>query len=592
MGRRALESVPGVEMLGDFAWHDDWSIWALHCRITAKVESGSVIPRFTDWFIHVRDIYPYGQVVFYPAKVSGIALTFNHQNHNSAGPDESPWRCGRLCVDTSLRTLGRHSYDIEPFDPESRLAWHVRRVQLWLSLASRGKLVRPGDPFELPHIPFSPGLKIAFAEGRENLAFWQGKHPRKGTASVRTVHANPLTLAVDNLDAGNSGESAQSTWTKPIGEKNDLAVAWIWLDQLPVVDPWAIPTTWGQLRGCCQAQGIELDPLLRSVCRNLRDGQGHVLLVGFPIPARVQEPDVQAHWLGLRLPTLTSRPVSGFRPTEHGFWNRDRSLVFRDDAPLEWVETENWHQEEISGRGRLDSSVRSKSVLIIGGGAVGSALAEILVRSGVQDVTIMDRDRLKVGNLVRHTLGVSHLQKPKALSLADRLDDAAIHSVVTPINDAFPPSAPKDLDLVLGADTVIDCTADDSVAEHMRRFAWGGPLTFVSVSVGLKARRGFIYVARGSTFPADDFSAKLDPWLRSEMDGYDEALPRDGTGCWHALMPARIDDIWMMTGAAAKIIETAMAEPPSEPDLVVLEQKYVNGEFVGLRRVSGPHGLV
>ena len=91
--------------------------------------------------------------------------------------------------------------------------------------------------------------------------------------------------------------------------------------------------------------------------------------------------------------------------------------------------------------------------------------------------------------------------------------------------------------------------------------------------------------------PADDFACKLDPWLRSEMEGYDEELPRDGTGCWHALMPARIDDIWIMTGAAVKTIESAIAEPPREPTLVVFEQQYEDGEFVGLRRVSASDAI-
>ena len=591
MGRRALESVPGIKMLGDFAWHEDRALWALHCRIAADVESGGLIPRATDWYIHVRDTYPFGQVIFYPAKVGGVTHTFYHQNHNGAGPNELPWRCGRLCIDTSLRTLGRRSYDVEPFDPESRLAWHVRRVQEWLGLASRGELVHLGDPFELPHIPFSSGPKVIFAEGPENLSFWLGRHPRKGTASVRILEEDPPILVVDDLNVGRSGVDIQASWTKPLGKESDLGVAWIWLDQLPVVAPWAIPTTWGQLRMCCRAQGVDLDSLLRPLCGNLRDGKRHVLLVGFPVPARVQEPDAQVHWLALWLPPLTSRPLPGFRPTESGYWSRDRSLAFGDSVPLEWLETENWHQDEISGRGRVNPSVRSKSIVIIGGGAVGSVLAEILVRSGVQDVTIMDHDRLKVGNLVRHTLGVSHLDKPKARNLADRLDDAAVHSVVTPIDAAFPPTDRKDINRVLNADVVIDCTADDSVAEHIRRFAWDGPVTFVSVSVGLKARRAFTYVAHSNTFPADDFANRLDPWLRSEMDGYDEELPRDGTGCWHALMPARIDDIWIMTGAAVKTIESAIAEPPSEPTLVVFEQQYENGEFVGLRRVSAPDAI-
>ncbi len=591
MGRRALESVPGTKMIGDFVWRDNQAIWVLHCRITADVEPGGSIPRVTDWYLHVHDIYPYGKVVFYPAKVGGITLTFQHQNHNGAGLAELPWRCGRLCVDTSLRTLGRRFYDAEPFDPESRLAWHVQRVQEWLRLASRGELVQAGDPFELPDIPFSSDFKVVFAEGPEDLPFWQGKHPRKGTASVRTLQEAPLTLVVDDFNVGRSGVDIQDLWTKPLGKESDLGVAWIWLYRIPVVDPWAIPATWGQLRLCCKAQGIDLDSLLRPLSSDLRDGEWHVLLVGFPIPAKIQDPDVQIHWLALRLPPLASRPLHGFRPTESGYWRRDRSLVFGDNVPLAWVKTENWHQDEISGRGRMNASLRSKSVLIIGGGAVGSALAEMLVRSSVLNVTIMDHDRLKAGNLVRHTLGVSHLDQAKASSLAERLDDAAVHSLVSPINAAFPPREQKDINRVLDADVVIDCTAEDSVAEHMSRFAWDGPVTFVSVSLGLKAWRAFTYVAHGNTFLADDFASRLDPWLRLEMDGYDEELPRDGAGCWHALMPARIDDIWMMTGAAVKTIESVIAEPPREPTLFVFEQQYEDGAFIGLRRVSTPDSI-
>lgn len=575
-------------MIGDFFWREDRARWVLHCRIAADVEPGGSVPRTTDWYLHVRAIYPYGQVVFYPAKAGGITRTFNHQNHNGPGPDNLPWRCGRLCVDTSLRSLGRQSYDIEPFDSESRLAWHVQRLQEWLNLASRGELVQPGDPFELPHIPSDSGLKVVFAEGPENLPFWQGKHPRKGSASVRTLQEDPHILVVDDFNVGRSGIDIQAPWSKPLGKEFDLAVGWIWLDQLPVVEPWEIPTTWGQLRLCCKGQGTDLDSLLRPIANSLRDGRKHVLLVGFPIPARIQGRDVQAHWLALGLPALISGPVSGFRFAESGYWSWDRPMAFGNSVPLKWIETENWHQDEITGRGSMHGSFQSKSVLIIGGGAVGSVLAELLVRSGVQRVTIMDHDRLKVGNLVRHTLGVSHLEKPKASSLAGRLDDAAVHSLVSAIDACFPPQEQEDINRVLNADVVIDCTAEDSVLAQLNRFHWDGPVTFVSVSIGLKAERAFVYLTHGDTFPADDFANRMDPWLRSEIDGYDEDLPRDGTGCWHALMPARIDDIWMMTGALVKTVESAIAEPPGEPTLVVFEQQYESGVFNGIRRVSEP----
>ena len=584
--------MPGFALLDDFVWHQDLRIWFLHCRITASVRSGSSASETTDWFLHIEDTYPTGDVIFYPAKSGGITETFNHQNHNSAGSDELPWRSGRLCVDTSLRTLGRRAYDnVEPFDPDSRLVWHVRRVQEWLGLASRGELVQPEDPFELPYIPSLPKLRVIFAEGPENLPYWQGQHPRRGTARVLTLQEKPRIFVVDEYSAGRSRIDIKPTWTKPLGKESNSRAAWIWLDRLPVLDPWAIPTLWGELRESSCEQGINLDPLLRSAVKYLRDGREHLLLVGFPIPDKVQGPATQAHWLALLLPRLTTTRVNGFRSSEPGYWKRDRKQLFGDEVPIRWIKTENWHQDEISGRGRLEQSIRSKSVLIIGGGAMGSALGEILIRSGVQRLTIIDHDCLQAGNLVRHTLGVSHIGKPKASSLANRLDDAAVHSIVSSMDASFPPRKQEGIDMVLDADVVIDCSADDKVAEHLKRFPWERPVTFVSVSVGLKFRRLFTYIAHGDTFPADDFNGKLDPWLRSEMGGYNGELPRDGTGCWHALIPGRIDDTWMMTGAAAKTIESAIANPPREPTLIVFEQEYEKGIFLGLRRVSEPRSI-
>ena len=583
--------MPGFALLEDFVWHRDLRIWFLYCRITASVRPEGPVPPATDWFLHVEDTYPYGDVIFYPAKSGGLTQTFNHQNHNSAGPDELPWRSGRLCVDTSLRTLGRRAYDVEPFDPESRLVWHVSRVQEWLRLASRGELVQTGDPFELPNIPPSSEFKVIFTEGLENLPCWQSKHPRKGTVRVKLLQENPLILVVDEFSAGESRIDIKSTWTKPLGKETNIRAAWIWLDRLPVIDPWAIPISWGELRECSNQQDINLDQLLRSAVKDLRDGREHLLLVGFPIPSKVQGPDVQAHWLALLLPPLTNTRVNGFRSSEPGYWKRDRKRVFGDEVPIGWIETQNWHKDEISDRGRIASSLQSKTILIIGGGAIGSALGEIFVRSGVQCLTIIDHDCLQAGNLVRHTLGVSHIGKPKASNLANRLDDAAIHAVISSIDTSFPPQEQEDIDLILDADVVIDCTADDKVIENMKRFPWDKPITFVSLSVGLKFRRMFAYMAHGNTFPAADFNSKLDPWLRSEIDGYDGELPRDGTGCWYALMPGRIDDTWMMAGAAAKTIESAIIDPPLEPTLIVFEQQYEKGVFVGLRRVSDPHPI-
>ena len=79
--------------------------------------------------------------------------------------------------------------------------------------------MQQGDPFELPHIPFDTDIKIAFAEGPENLPFWQDKHPRTGTASIRTLQDDPLILVIDEFHVGKSRIGGKSTWGKPLGKE-------------------------------------------------------------------------------------------------------------------------------------------------------------------------------------------------------------------------------------------------------------------------------------------------------------------------------------------------------------------------------------
>ena len=48
--------------------------------------------------------------------------------------------------------------------------------------------------------------------------------------------------------------------------------------------------------------------------------------------------------------------------------------------------------------------IRTKHVLIIGVGALGSSIAEMLCRSGIGNLTIIDRDYVEKSNLQRQQL--------------------------------------------------------------------------------------------------------------------------------------------------------------------------------------------
>jgi ThiF family len=125
------------------------------------------------------------------------------------------------------------------------------------------------------------------------------------------------------------------------------------------------------------------------------------------------------------------RWLPGVRPNESGYW----------------IASENWHPIQLGTRGKLDDAALKRKVVIIGAGAFGSALAELLVRTGLADVTVLDADDLQAGNLVRHTLGLQEVGGNKAFGVAGRLNRVTPHAMVEPVLDMFPPSGAQDLQL-------------------------------------------------------------------------------------------------------------------------------------------------
>jgi hypothetical protein len=255
------------------------------------------------------------------------------------------------------------------------------------------------------------------------------------------------------------------------------------------------------------------------------------------------------------------------------------------------VASENWHAEQLSTRGKLSEGLASTTVLVIGAGALGAPLAELLVRAGVQQLTIIDDERLEMGNLTRHPLGLDDLKTPKASALATRLNLAAPHAAVEGINVDFPPVKEMDRAQVQRCDVILDCTGHDAVLHYLEHFPWCGAKHFFSISLGLRARRLFCFTAYGTRFPHLDFRKALEPWLKREIEEYAELeLPREGVGCWHPVFPARVDDIWMLASVAVKYIESIMSGAPMQPELTVFEQQYDGDVFTGIRRVHPGSG--
>lgn len=79
-----------------------------------------------------------------------------------------------------------------------------------------------------------------------------------------------------------------------------------------------------------------------------------------------------------------------------------------------WAMTRDHETEVFADRQR-------KRVLILGAGSLGSPIVDVLARSGVGAIDIVDSQLMEVPNVSRHTLGMSSLRHGKATAIAARL---------------------------------------------------------------------------------------------------------------------------------------------------------------------------
>ncbi len=102
--------------------------------------------------------------------------------------------------------------------------------------------------------------------------------------------------------------------------------------------------------------------------------------------------------------------------------------------------------------------IRTKHVLMIGAGALGSSNGEILTRAGIGKLTIVDRDYVEASNLQRQQLYTEEdveRKLPKAVAAERRLkainSDVDIRSIVGDATPEMLEELVKDIDLIIDA---------------------------------------------------------------------------------------------------------------------------------------------
>lgn len=231
-------------------------------------------------------------------------------------------------------------------------------------------------------------------------------------------------------------------------------------------------------------------------------------------------------------------------------------------------------------------TLRSKSVVIIGQGAIGSHVSLLLARSGLGNCAIYDGARLRPGDIVRHAGLEVSVGNPKVNAVSLAVFMAAPWTDVRKVDESSwdPDALAK---AAAGADLVIDAVGEASFTDQLSRRLVGEAAPFLSVALyrGGAVARIRLHVHGGTPFherPASGAFPTIPP-------GPLEAAPSWETGCASPVNNAPPAAVVSASALATRIaVDVLMGRDAGNFDIIevyrALEAEPV--DVVGYRRYA------
>lgn len=153
-----------------------------------------LVPARTRWYLVSATERGDGELELHPASWTGLPRTFQHQAWSVPLGRDVPWMSGKICPRSSAGAQ-RLLTSAEPDAFPSRAVWLVEAGLRWLHAASSGALAPPGADLELPPLPPTVDLVVAFHERPADLRHWTAQTGRHGLAEVAVVNPRGLAAA-------------------------------------------------------------------------------------------------------------------------------------------------------------------------------------------------------------------------------------------------------------------------------------------------------------------------------------------------------------------------------------------------------------
>lgn len=374
------------------------------------------------------------------------------------------------------------SHEME-YQPADGLFGFFERVDVWMTAAGNGTL----DPDDAPLHP-----PVAYATSTTRFVVKADTPPDNPDKALWIGRANLKKVRDTRFDV--VGWTSLDDW----GDDVQPPIAAAILLKRPLATEY--PTKVYDLIKLVEKAGLPFGLLfkfLRLFALYTPAGEVGRFVFGAPMRRKAEGEPLRAH---LTVWEIDAEPLAALRAIVDGNDEdaaRAEAINWLASADLKWCYVMEDRVEIVHRRDgdALAAAVTGKRVLLLGCGALGSAVAETLVRAGTASLCIADKALVKPGILVRQRYTDDDIGRAKATALKTHLDALGLACTVTA----------KVIDLADGVlsyfkaddwDLIIDATASTSVHHRLERELAGSalPIPLISMSVSAAASHGSVTV--------------------------------------------------------------------------------------------------
>jgi len=316
---------------------------------------------------------------------------------------------------------------------------------------------------------------------------------------------------------------------------------------------------WDDLETYLKPEFVEflLNGLRREFGKNYYYENSLFLILGYKIP---NKESYEEHWDLIRI-SKNNIPIDYTRiPKNQQSISGKRFVTELNNKRINWGSTENLDYNRFFGRGKLAKEITDSKILIIGCGALGSSLAEILVRSGLKNLILEDFDTIKGGNLCRANYDINNMIYYKTDSLSKKLLTISpfvkINSIPVKLND-YDLERVKDV-FNKNIDIIFDCSTDPEVTYIIDKIDFKGQVFSFAITNHAKS---FVSIS----------GKNLTQQAKTIFDLIENDPPSfyEGTGCGHPTFEANFNDINALLNLGLKVVNDRFLKRGSHETFII-----------------------